>query len=154
MATGPQGQGEAILRALDREIVSQMRVVQLHKQQLSQLRGGAKARREELQPYRVQEGSSGSRINARWTNEELLLAVQGVRKFGKKFKIIADILGTKTEAHVRSFFVNYKRRYKLDDALAEHEEEFGPSEADEDPLPLKDSSDDVKGDITWDQTSA
>ena len=92
-----------------------------------------------------------SRINARWTNEELLLAVQvffllmdsisclnptqaftflaiiqisclncseyllqGIRKFGKNFSVIASILGTKTESHVRSFFVNYRRRYDLD----------------------------------------
>jgi hypothetical protein len=36
-----------------------------------------------------------------------------VRKFGKNFKTIAEVLGTKTEAHVRSFYVNYKRRYGL-----------------------------------------
>ena len=28
--------------------------------------------------------------------------------------MIASILGTKTESHVRSFFVNYRRRYDLD----------------------------------------
>ena len=39
---------------------------------------------------------------------------QGIRKFGKNFSAIASILGTKTESHVRSFFVNYRRRYDLD----------------------------------------
>lgn len=92
-----------------------------------------------MEPYRVPDTSS--RINARWTNEELLLAVQGIRKFGKSFKIIADILGTKTEAHVRSFFVNYKRRYNLDAALKEHEAEFGPSDQDVEDLAAKDTED-------------
>jgi len=139
LATGPQGQGEAILRALDREIVSQMRHVQFNKQQLSHLRERAMTHRDTLAPYKVPENTTNSRINARWTNDELLLAVQGIRKFGKNFKVIADILGTKTEAHVRSFFVNYKRRYKLDDALKEHEVEFGPSEQ-EDEQDLKDET--------------
>ena len=65
------------------------------------------------------------RINARWTNEELLLAVQGVRKYGKDFKAIAEVIGNKTEAHVRSFFVNYQRRYNLNEVLAEYEKENG-----------------------------
>ena len=51
----------------------------------------------------------------------------GVRKFGKNFGTIADVIGTKTESHVRSFFVNYRRRYNLDNALKEYEAEHGPS---------------------------
>jgi len=94
---------------------------------LSSLRHRAKAR--DFEPYRVPE--SAYRINARWTNEELLLAVQGVRKFGKNFATIASILGTKTESHVRSFFVNYKRRYNLDVAYKEYEAEFGPTDSGE-----------------------
>lgn len=125
LATGPSGQGEAILQGLDREIVSHKRIVQNNKQLLSSLR--RKARDRDLAPYRVLPDPA-SRINARWTNEELLLAVQGIRKFGKNFSAIASILGTKTESHVRSFFVNYRRRYDLDLAYKEYEAEFGPSE--------------------------
>lgn len=66
------------------------------------------------------------RINARWTNDELLLAVQGIRKYGKDFAAIAEVIGTKTEAHLRSFFVNYRRRYNLDAVLKEFEAENGP----------------------------
>lgn len=51
----------------------------------------------------------------------------GVRKFGKNFAVIAEVIGTKTESHVRSFFVNYRRRYNLDNALKEYEAEHGPS---------------------------
>jgi len=125
LATGPPGQGEGLLRALDREIVSNKRLVQNNKQMLSSLR--RKARERDSEPYRVPEPAN--RINARWTNEELLLAVQGIRKFGKNFSAIASILGTKTESHVRSFFVNYKRRYNLDTAYKEYEAEFGPTDS-------------------------
>jgi len=125
LATGPPGQGEALLRALDREIVSNKRTVQNNKQLLSSLR--RKARDRDLAPYRVLPDPA-NRINARWSNDELLLAVQGIRKFGKNFSAIAAILGTKTESHVRSFFVNYRRRYDLDLAYKEYEAEFGPSE--------------------------
>ena len=55
--------------------------------------------------------------------------ILGVRKFGKNFSAIASILGTKTESHVRSFFVNYKRRYNLDVAYKEYEAEFGPTDS-------------------------
>ena len=41
--------------------------------------------------------------------------------------MIAEILGTKTESHCRSFFVNYRRRYNLDSALKEYEAEHGPA---------------------------
>jgi len=128
LATGPSGQGEALLRSQDREIVSHKRLVQNNKQMLSSLRM-RRARDKDFEPYRVPE--SVNRINARWTNEELLLAVQGVRKFGKNFAVIASILGTKTESHVRSFFVNYKRRYNLDVAYKEYEAEFGPTDSGE-----------------------
>jgi len=128
LATGPPGQGEQLLKALDREIVSYKRTVQNNKQLLSALR--RKARDRDIEPYRVPDPTT--RINARWTNEELLLAVQGVRKFGKDFKTIAEVLGTKTESHVRSYYVNYKRRYNLDGAYKEYEEEFGPTGDEED----------------------
>lgn len=50
----------------------------------------------------------------------------GVRKYGKDFRAIAEVIGTKTEAHLRSFFVNYRRRYNLDAVLREYEAENGP----------------------------
>ncbi|XP_055637951.1 REST corepressor isoform X2 [Toxorhynchites rutilus septentrionalis] len=38
-------------------------------------------------------------------------------------KAIADTIGTKTEAQLRTFYVNYRRRYNLDSILKEHEAE-------------------------------
>jgi len=48
-----------------------------------------------------------------------------VRKYGKDFAAIAEVIGTKTEAHLRSFFVNFRKRYNLDEVLAEYEAEHG-----------------------------
>lgn len=55
----------------------------------------------------------------------------GVRKYGKDFKAIADVIGTKNEAHVRLFFISYRKRYNLDAVLKEYEEENGPIPEDE-----------------------
>ena len=71
-------------------------------------------------------------FTTRWINFECTVLTSffifsGVRKFGKNFATIAEVIGTKTESHVRSFFVNYRRRYNLDNALKEYEAEHGPS---------------------------
>eukprot|EP00088_Acartia_fossae_P005578 TRINITY_DN1251_c0_g1_i10.p1 TRINITY_DN1251_c0_g1~~TRINITY_DN1251_c0_g1_i10.p1 ORF type:complete len:479 (-),score=95.51 TRINITY_DN1251_c0_g1_i10:1207-2643(-) len=131
LATGPNGQGEVVLKSLDTEILDSKRSVQNNKQLLATLR--RRTRGCEIEPYRIPEPSA-TRINARWSNEEHLLAVQGIRKFGKDFKSIAEILGTKSETHVRGFFVNYKRRFNLDSVLKEYEDEFGPQGGDEDKM--------------------
>lgn len=36
---------------------------------------------------------------------------------------IADTIGTKTEAQLRTFYVNYRRKYNLDSVLKDYEEE-------------------------------
>ncbi|XP_071080401.1 REST corepressor 1-like isoform X1 [Haliotis cracherodii] len=123
MVNGPAPQAEAVLKSLDSELVAlkrQVTIVQNNKQMLS------------LQKHKLSDGIDkfksqelNQKINARWTNEELLLAVQGVRKYGKDFKAIAEVIGNKLEAHVRSFFVNFRRRYNLDEVLAEYEAEHG-----------------------------
>lgn len=96
--------------------------VQQNKQVISALKRKTTEGIDDVRP----NADSTSRINARWTNEELLLAVQGVRKYGKDFKTIAETLGTKTESHLRSFFVNYRRRYNLDNVLKDFEKDNGP----------------------------
>lgn len=55
-----------------------------------------------------------------------LFLYTGMRKYGKDFRAIAEVIGTKTEAHLRTFFVNYRRRYNLDAVLVEYEAEHGP----------------------------
>nr|CAH7716547.1 unnamed protein product [Callosobruchus chinensis]CAH7742566.1 unnamed protein product [Callosobruchus chinensis] len=120
MASG--NAGVTMLRAMDRELDSLQRQIQQNKQNISSLKRKHSDSIEDLRP-----GSENtSRYNARWTNEELLLAVQGVRKYGKDFKSIAEVIGNKTEQHVRTFFVNYRKRYNLDTILKEWEKENGP----------------------------
>lgn len=51
--------------------------------------------------------------------------MQAIRKFGKDFNTIAEIIGTKTESHVRTFYANFRRRYNLDDIVKEYELENG-----------------------------
>ncbi|XP_034947455.1 REST corepressor 3 isoform X2 [Chelonus insularis] len=118
---GQPNQANNSLLAIDTEIVSLKRQIQTNKQQVSALKRKTADGIDVLRPPEV-----SGRINARWTNDELLLAVQGVRKYGKDFSAIADVIGTKTESHLRSFFVNYRRRYNLDAVLREYEAENGP----------------------------
>lgn len=49
----------------------------------------------------------------------------GIRKYGRDFKAVAEIVGNKTENNVRNFFVNYRRRFNLDDVLQEYDAEHG-----------------------------
>ncbi|KAK4003089.1 REST corepressor 1 [Daphnia magna] len=119
-------QSDAVLKGMDGEIVALKRLVQKNKQVQSVL---TKRVSDGLSSWKPPDNSG--RINARWTNEELLIAVQGVRKYGKDFKAIADVIGTKNEAHVRLFFISYRKRYNLDAVLREYEEENGPIPEDE-----------------------
>lgn len=121
MASGPAGQGEQMLRTMDREIVSLKRQVQNNKQAISAMRARTSFGIDVFRP-----SDSTNRINARWTNEEMLLAVQGMRKYGKDFQAISEMIGTKTEVHLRNFFTNHRRRFNLDAVLKEYESENGP----------------------------
>ncbi|XP_061405960.1 REST corepressor 3-like isoform X1 [Lethenteron reissneri] len=109
-----------VLRQLDMEIVSLKRQVQSAKQQSGSLKqmldGGISA-------FRPTE--SNPRVSVRWSTEEQLLAVQGIRRYGRDFQAIADVLGTKTVAQIRNFFVSYRRRFNLEEVLQEWEAEQG-----------------------------
>ncbi|KAA0712550.1 REST corepressor 3 [Triplophysa tibetana] len=110
----------SVLRQLDMELVSLKRQVQNAKQ----LNSGLKQKIEDgVNEYRLSECTQ--KVNARWTTDEQLLAVQGVRKYGKDFQAIADVIGNKTVGQTKNFFVNYRRRFNLDEVLQEWEAEQG-----------------------------
>ncbi|XP_068606832.1 REST corepressor 3 [Brachionichthys hirsutus] len=109
-----------LLRQLDMELVSLKRQVQNAKQMNSGLKNALEAGVED---FRLPE--CNQKVNARWTTDEQLLAVQGVRKYGKDFQAIADVIGNKTLGQVKNFFVNYRRRFNLDEVLQEWEAEQG-----------------------------
>lgn len=116
--------------------------IQQNKQNLSSLKRKHSDSIEDLRP----SNDNSTRINARWTNEELLLAIQGVRKYGKDFKSIAEVLGNKTEQHVRQFFVNYRKRYNLDNVLKDWEKDNGPISVDDNNGEIKMDLDDSNND--------
>ncbi|KAJ0033864.1 hypothetical protein NQD34_000971 [Periophthalmus magnuspinnatus] len=110
----------SLLRGLDLELVSLKRQVQNAKQ----INSGLKHTLETgIDEFRLPE--SNQKVNARWTTDEQLLAVQGVRKYGKDFQAIADVIGNKTLGQVKNFFVNYRRRFNLEEVLQEWEAEQG-----------------------------
>ncbi|MGH0177210.1 UNVERIFIED_CONTAM: hypothetical protein FKN15_011856 [Acipenser sinensis] len=69
------------------------------------------------------------KFNARWTTEEQLLAVQAIRKYGRDFQAISDVIGNKSVVQVKNFFVNYRRRFNLDEVLQEWEAEHGDKQS-------------------------
>lgn len=58
----------------------------------------------------------------------MLLIVVGllcaaIRRYGKDFAAIADVIGNKTAGQVSSFFVSYRRRFNLEEVLREWQAE-------------------------------
>lgn len=123
MVTSTNGEKDAILHNMDCEITSLKRQVQNNKQILSQLNQKIS---EGIDVHRPPEGEI--RINNRWSNDEYLLAVQGIRRYGKNFKAIAEVIKTKNEGHVKNFFMNFRRRFNLDNLLKEYNSEYGTTE--------------------------
>ncbi|XP_075049107.1 REST corepressor 1 [Mixophyes fleayi] len=112
-----------LLRQLDMELVSIKRQIQNVKQTNSALKEKLQGGIEE---YRIPEAAQ--KFNARWTTEEQLLAVQAIRKYGRDFQAISDVIGNKSVIQVKNFFVNYRRRFNIDQVLQEWEAEHGKPE--------------------------
>lgn len=77
-----------LLAGMDREIVSLWSQIQLNKQAVSKLKATIEDTSAVIHPAEVQV----VRFTSRWNNEELLLAVQGVRKFGRNFQVTLAVL--------------------------------------------------------------
>nr|XP_020499286.1 REST corepressor 2 [Labrus bergylta] len=106
--------GVLTVRQLDTQLVSLKRQVQSIKQNNSSLK---QSLNEGVGTFKPAEPAP--KMNSRWTTEEQLLAVQAIRRYGKDFTAIAEVIGTKTPAQVSSFFVSYRRRFNLDEVLRE-----------------------------------
>ncbi|XP_013877579.1 REST corepressor 1 [Austrofundulus limnaeus] len=105
---------QGLIRQLDCQLVSLKRQVQSVKQTNSSLK---QSLTEGVDAFKPSEPAP--KMNSRWTTEEQLLAVQAIRRYGKDFTAIAEVIGTKTAAQVSSFFVSYRRRFNLDEVLRE-----------------------------------
>ncbi|XP_067877678.1 REST corepressor 3-like isoform X2 [Heterodontus francisci] len=106
------------LRQLDSQLISIKRQVQTIKQINSSLKQSLDGGIDKLRPP-----ESNLKLNSRWTTEEQLLAVQGIRKYGRNFQAIAEVIGNKTLAQVKTFFISYRRRFNLEEILQEWEAE-------------------------------
>ncbi|KAG9481865.1 REST corepressor 1 isoform X1 [Eleutherodactylus coqui] len=128
-----------LLRQLDMELVSIKRQIQNIKQTNSALKEKLQGGVEE---FRIPEVAQ--KFNARWTTEEQLLAVQAIRKYGRDFQAISDVIGNKSVVQVKNFFVNYRRRFNIDQVLQEWEAEHGKPEENgeciEKPIKLADTA--------------
>lgn len=106
--------GVLTIRQLDTQLVSLKRQVQSIKQNNSSFKQNLAEGVDGFRPT-----DPAPKMNSRWTTEEQLLAVQAIRRYGKDFTAIAEVIGTKTPAQVSSFFVSYRRRFNLDEVLRE-----------------------------------
>lgn len=72
---------------------------------------------------RPDDAAKKKTITTRWLSDELQITVKGFRRYGKNFKAIAEILGTKTEDQLKNFYQIHGTKYFLDDIIKEYEEE-------------------------------
>ncbi|KAF7647963.1 hypothetical protein LDENG_00164120 [Lucifuga dentata] len=114
----PSAQG--LIRQLDCQLVSIKRQIQTIKQTNSALKEKLSSGVDEYRQPEVNQ-----KFNTRWTTEEQLLAVQAIRKYGRDFQAISDVIGNKSMVQVKNFLVNYRRRFNLDEVLQEWEAEHG-----------------------------
>ncbi|XP_068608054.1 REST corepressor 1 [Brachionichthys hirsutus] len=112
----PQG----FIRQLDCQLVSIKRQIQTIKQSNGCLKDKISSGVDEFRQPEVTQ-----KFNTRWTTEEQLLAVQAIRKYGRDFQAISDVIGNKSVVQVKNFLVNYRRRFNLDEVLQEWEAEHG-----------------------------
>ncbi|KAF7488349.1 hypothetical protein SSS_01671 [Sarcoptes scabiei] len=66
---------------------------------------------------------NNNRIISRWTNEETLLMTHAIRDYGKDYKMIAEIIGTKTEQQIKNYFLQNQDKMKLSSLVEELNEE-------------------------------
>lgn len=113
-----QAHGDSHIRPLEIELINLKRRVITDKLVVQEQRIGLDGKEERYRPPELRQN-----LNQRWTNEELLIAVQCVRKYGKDFQAMSEVLGNKNSGQCRNFFLNYRRRFNLLDVLSEYEKE-------------------------------
>ncbi|XP_065646349.1 uncharacterized protein LOC101236675 isoform X2 [Hydra vulgaris] len=54
---------------------------------------------------------------SRWSEQEMLKAVEGLKKYGRSWPLIAKIVESKSEGQCKNFYFNYKKKFNLDKIL-------------------------------------
>lgn len=119
-AAALEEQGGTVLCTMDRDIVDLRKQVQKNKQFISQLPRIARTSIDTFRPPKT-----NVRASARWTQYELFLAVQAIRKYGRDCSAIAAVIGNKTEAHVRELLAGDGQVFRLDDIAKEFDATYG-----------------------------
>lgn len=109
---------QVLMSRLEQQISDLKRQIQNGKQSVGILRRKTLLT---VAPYRLPTATA--KVSPRWTNDEVMLAVKALRKYGKNFEAVADIIGTKTVQHLRLFYSNNKKRYNLETLIREHDQE-------------------------------
>ena len=65
-----------------------------------------------------------------YSSELNVMYFTAVRRYGKDFQAMAEVLGNKSVSQCRNFFVNYRRRFNLQQVLEEYEAEQGITSSD------------------------
>lgn len=63
-----------------------------------------------------------------YNEKQYSLTSLAIRKYGRDFQAISDVIGNKSVVQVKNFFVNYRRRFNIDEVLQEWEAEHGKAE--------------------------
>lgn len=63
-----------------------------------------------------------------YIEKQCSLTSLAIRKYGRDFQAISDVIGNKSVVQVKNFFVNYRRRFNIDEVLQEWEAEHGKEE--------------------------
>lgn len=63
-----------------------------------------------------------------YIKKQCSLTSLAIRKYGRDFQAISDVIGNKSVVQVKNFFVNYRRRFNIDEVLQEWEAEHGKEE--------------------------
>uniref|UniRef100_T2M3G8 REST corepressor 3 n=1 Tax=Hydra vulgaris TaxID=6087 RepID=T2M3G8_HYDVU len=113
-----QAHGDSHIRPLEVELINLRRQLLTDRQVIQEQEFILSSRVGKCRPPEMNQ-----KLNPRWTNEELLIAVQCVRRYGQDFNAMAEVIGNKNESHCRSFFINYRRRFNLIEILREYEKE-------------------------------
>eukprot|EP00061_Rhincodon_typus_P014568 g41656.t1 len=69
----------------------------------------------------LEDGNSPT-PHQRKKNPKMFLC-SGIRKYGRNFQAIAEVIGNKTLTQVKTFFISYRRRFNLEEILQEWEAE-------------------------------
>lgn len=117
-----EGQGGTVLGALDRDIVDLRKQVQKNKQLISQLPHITCTSIDAFRPPKT-----NVRPSPRWTQNELFITVQAIRKYGHDCSAIAAVIGNKTEAHVRELLAGDCDLIRLVDIAQEFDAAYGIS---------------------------